>query len=100
MSLWNKPISSIDFSDIDLFCQGKLPESARLDYKVDFPSNLEKTIAAFANTVGGLILLGVDSDAKDNTPVWPPVKAIPLVPGIQERIYQKSTEAIHPPVGV
>jgi hypothetical protein len=69
-----------------------------LDFKVDFPNNLEKTIAAFANTLGGLILLGVDSDPTTNMPIWPSQKGMPRDVGLEERVYQKATEAIYPPV--
>jgi hypothetical protein len=45
------------------FCQTKQAEGARLDYKgTAFPKDLAKIIAAFSNTLGGLILLGVDAD--------------------------------------
>ena len=100
MSLWHKSVREITFTDVDHFCNSGLPESARLDYKLNFPSNLEKTIAAFANTLGGDILLGVDSDPKTNQPIWPPISALRLDAGLQERVYQKATEAIYPPVRV
>jgi predicted HTH transcriptional regulator len=98
VSLWQKSVSELDFSDIDQFCAGKPRENTRLDFKVDFPNNLEKTIAAFANTLGGLILLGVDSDPATNTPIWPPTKGMPSQVGLEERVYQKATAAIYPPV--
>jgi hypothetical protein len=63
------------------------PEGARLDYKgIAFPKDLSKTIAAFANTLGGLIILGVDADKKTNTPIWPPVAGMPMEAGLSERV--------------
>jgi len=100
MSLWYKLLSQVAFDDIDRFCATKLPEGVRLDYKLHFPGNLEKTIAAFANTLGGLILLGIDTDKKTNTPVWPPVTGLASNIGLEERVFQKATEAIYPPVRV
>ena len=101
MSLWSKPISQINFADVDAFCQKMQPEGARLDYKgIAFPKDLAKTIAAFANTLGGLIILGVDALETENTPIWPPTSGMPMTAGISERVVQISQESIHPPVRV
>jgi hypothetical protein len=101
MSLWLKSLAEITFADIDNFCQTMQPEGARLDYKgISFPKDLAKTIAAFANTMGGLILLGVDADKTLNKPVWPATTGMPTEPGLQERVYQIAQEAIYPPVRV
>lgn len=86
MSLWHKPASEITFADIDAFCQSMQPEGARLDYKgIAFPKDLAKTIAAFANTMGGLIILGVDADKITNQPLWPPTQGYPTEAGLAER---------------
>src|SRR5687768_3362182 len=99
MSLWTKPIADITFDDIDAFCKTMQPEGARLDYKgISFPSDLAKTLAAFANTLGGLVLLGVDADKTTNQPIWPAIAGMPTQPGLQERAYQIAQEAIYPPV--
>lgn len=100
MSLWQKSIEMIEYGDVDLFLQGKQPEGHRLDYKLDFPNDLAKTIAAFANTLGGMIILGVDSDKVTNEPIWPPLVGMPGKPGIADRIIQIATETIYPPVRV
>ncbi len=100
MSLWNKPASELTFADLDAFLCAKFEEGHRLDYKLTFPSDLGKTIAAFANTLGGVIILGVDGDKVTNEPIWPPIAGMPSVPGIADRIIQIATEAIYPPVRV
>jgi len=100
MSLWFKSPSDITFTDIDEFCQTKQPENHRLDYKVTIPAKLEKTIAAFANTLGGMILLGVNSDPRTNEPIWPPVAGMPDAKGLAEKIVQISRDAIYPPVRI
>ena len=51
MSLWQKPMSEVTFEDIDAFCSAMYREGTRCDYKLGFPTKLEKTIAAFANTL-------------------------------------------------
>jgi Putative DNA-binding domain len=101
MSLWHKPASLIEFSDVDAFCQTMQPEGARLDYKgVAFPKDLAKTIAAFANTLGGLIILGVEADSTLNKPIWPPTLGLPAEAGLSERVIQIAQDGIYPPVGV
>ena len=101
MSLWHKPASQIEFADIDAFCQTMQPEGARLDYKgVSFPKDLAKTIAAFANTLGGLIILGVAADNTFNKPIWPPTHGLPAEPGLSERVIQIAQDSIYPPVRV
>ena len=101
MSLWHKPVSQIEFADIDAFCQTMQPEGARLDYKgISFPKDLAKTIAAFANTLGGLIILGVDADKTSNKPIWPPTQGLPVEPGLSERVIQIAQDSIYPPVRV
>src|SRR5260370_9602209 len=86
MSLWHKSVSEISFDDIDAFCRTMQPEGMRLDYKVARPSDLAKLIAAFANTLGGLIVLGVDADKTTNQPSWPPQKGMPTKQGLDKAI--------------
>lgn len=68
MSLWTKPLSEVGFPDVEAFCAAKIPEDTRIDYKADWPSKLSKQIAAFANTYGGLLLIGVEEDPDSRTP--------------------------------
>ena len=75
--LYTKPITEILWDDVEAFCQQRVPEGTYLDYKQDFPKHLQKTIAAMANTLGGVILIGVaeDAEGKPVTPVngsWNP----------------------------
>lgn len=67
--LFTKKIEEITFNDVVVFCNQQIRESINLDYKKDFPKDLEKTISAFANTVGGLIIIGVEEeDSKPKSP--------------------------------
>jgi hypothetical protein len=101
MSLWNKVAESITFADIDSFCLQKHKEGPRLDYKADVPNDLQKLVSAFANTNGGLIILGVDSDPSTNEPIWPPLpksRGLPEGKGIEERIVAICRDNILPPL--
>src|SRR5438105_1686804 len=98
MNLWRIAIEQLAFGDVAAFCAQKPPprEGLRLDFKLDIPSHLERLLAGFANTVGGIIILGVGSN-DTNEPVWPPA-GIDDSPGIAERIRQIANEAVDPPV--
>src|SRR5437016_4358660 len=94
MSVWTKSIESIVWQDVLDFLALRLPEGSRLDYKGDLPANIEKHLAAFANTQGGLLLIGVDQDSDTGAPILPP-KCVPLR-GLDARIEQKGLEAVYP----
>lgn len=94
--LYRKPIGEITWEDVVEFCEQQIPEGGYLDYKEDFPSKLEKTIAALANTLGGLILIGVEED-QENKPVLP-VKGIEFKRGLSERITNIILTNIAPPI--
>ena len=65
---FSKPIHDLTFQDVVDFCRRGLPEGKQLDYKYMLPKNHEKfakTIASFANALGGTIIIGVQDDRND-----------------------------------
>lgn len=90
------PINEITWEDVNTFCQQRLAEGAYLDYKVDFPKHLEKTISAMANTFGGMILLGADED--DEGRPKRPLSGIELKRGLEERVIGIILSNITPPL--
>ncbi|MDD6152677.1 MAG: ATP-binding protein, partial [Elusimicrobia bacterium] len=59
---FDKPFHHLTFQDVAEFCRRGLPEGKQLDYKYMLPKNHEKfakTIASFANAMGGIIVVGV-----------------------------------------
>lgn len=76
--LFNKPFHDVTFRDVEEFCRRQLPEGKQLDYKYMLPKNHEKfakTIASFANAMGGVIIIGVQDDKNDKP--RPPFTGIP-----------------------
>lgn len=66
--LFTKPIHDLTFEDVVEFCKRQLPEGKQLDYKYMLPKNKEKfakSIASFANALGGTIIVGVQDDKND-----------------------------------
>ncbi len=75
---FDKPFHELTFEDIVHFCQRQLPEGKQLDYKYLLPKNHEKfakTIASFANALGGVVIIGVQDDRNDKP--CPPFTGIP-----------------------
>ena len=89
-------IDDLTFEHVNDFCQARPREGLTLDYKLNFPRRLEKTIASFANTYGGHILIGVDETATGE-PVLP-ISGVPLEQGLRERVVAIGMDAISPPV--
>jgi hypothetical protein len=94
--MFGLPIDRITFADVDAFCRSGVRESILLDFKKDFPSRLEKTIAAFSNTYGGIILIGVD-ETPNGEPILP-ICGVQLTSGLRERVIQIGLDAVYPPM--
>lgn len=85
MKLHTAPLSSLTWQDVVDYCDLGLPEGINRDYKAEVPKDLAKTVAAMANTSGGVIVIGVEEDRKSTKPIAPP-KGVPMAPGLNEQI--------------
>lgn len=96
--IFYKPIAKLNIEDIKTFCEKGVKEGINLDYKEDFPSSkkLAKTISAFANTLGGVIIVGVEED-EENKPVLP-IKGILFKRGLHEKVVNIILDNISPPL--
>ena len=94
--IYTSPIDGVTWSAVEEFCAQGIVEGTYLDYKVDFPNELARTIAAMANTLGGVILIGVE-ESTDGKPKLPLV-GIPLDRGLAERVTNIVLTNITPPV--
>lgn len=94
--IYTSPIDNITWSAVEAFCAQGIAEGTYLDYKVDFPTDLARTIAAMANMLGGVILIGVE-EGTDGTPKLPLV-GVPLARGLAERVTNIVLTNITPPV--
>ena len=100
MSIFVKPIIEIEFKDVEAFCDKQIEENSRVEYKKAFSSKDEKKqiakeISSFANTHGGIILVGVGE--KDRKPKLP-IEGIDYVEGFNEKVTSIALKNIYPPV--
>ncbi len=70
MKILTTSINEIDFDYVVAFQQEANPEGTQLDYKKTFPDKgLAKIIASFANTRGGVLIIGIEEDSKTGVPI-------------------------------
>jgi hypothetical protein len=93
--IFTKPIEDISYQDVIDFCGQGQRETIHLDYKKEISQSLVKTIAAMANTWGGVIVIGVDE--QDSAPKLP-VEGMPYLEHLRERVNNLILSNITPPV--
>lgn len=94
--MFNLKLEEINFERVKAFCDQEVPECETIEYKSEIPANLEKTISAMANTYGGVILIGVEADQKNNVPVE--IAGIVFEKGLEEKITGICYKSIYPPL--
>ena len=89
------PKDKITFADVEAFCR-EWGEGVRVEYKSKV-ANVPKTVSAFANSQGGVFIIGVKAD-KSNNNVEFPIKGIPNQGGLEDQVTNSMSDGIHPPV--
>jgi len=93
--VFNKPLSQIEYSDVEKFC-ATFGEGVRVEYKNEMIDKIPKTISAFANTSGGIIVIGVEVDKTQNKVTA--INGIDSAPGLEERVINSALIGIYPSV--
>ena len=93
--MFTKEMNEIKFSDIQAFCS-KWDEGVRVEYKREITHTIPKIISSFANTQGGIFIIGVETD-KNNKAIIP-IEGIANHDGLEERIVQCALTGIYPAV--
>ena len=96
--MFTKPIDEIIFEDVKSFCK-EWAEGVRVEYKRDMniKKQIPKIVSSFANTFGGIFLIGVEADQTKNKVIFP-IQGIPPRTGIEEQIQQSALTGIYPGV--
>ncbi len=94
--LFSSPLHSLELRQIEQFCRN-WPEGVRVEYKRELDTrHIPKIVSSFANTVGGVWIIGVATDV-ENRAVFP-IRGISRMSGIEERITQSCYHNLYPPL--
>ena len=94
--MFNLSKEEITFDDVEAFCS-EWQEGIRVEYKQEITKNVPKIVSSFANTQGGIFIIGVKENDPDNEEPFT-IVGIPKTRGIEERIVQSAVMNIYPPV--
>ena len=92
--MFTKLESDITFSDIQAFCD-EYSEGVRVEYKQAI-RHIPKIVSSFANTQGGIFIIGVRADNETNKVVA--IDGVSNPGGLEEQIIQSASEGIYPAV--
>ena len=96
--MFTKLIDEITFEDVESFCK-EWPEGVRVEYKsqLNIKKQIPKIVSSFANTLGGIFLIGVEANKTKNEVIFP-IQGIPETPGITEQIEQSAHDGVYPAI--
>ena len=94
--MFNLSKDEITFEVVEDFCR-EWQEGVRVEYKQKITSDVPKTVSSFANTQGGLFIIGVRENEPNSEEPYT-IEGIPNTGGIEEGIVQSSVTGIYPPI--
>ena len=94
--MFNLSKDEITFEDVQAFCS-EWQEGVRVEYKQEITKDVPKIVSSFANTQGGIFIIGVKENEPNNEEPFT-IVGIPNTGGIEERIVQSAITGIYPPV--
>ena len=89
-------LNEITFEQVENFCRS-FPEGVRVEYKIEVTNNIPKVISSFANSSGGIWIIGVKTDASTNLPIFP-LEGMQRRAGVEEQIIQSAHSGIYPAI--
>ena len=92
--MFTKLESDITFSDIKAFCD-EYREGVQVEYKQEI-KHIPKIVSSFANTQGGIFIIGVETDNETNKVIA--IDGISNPGGLEEQIIQSALTGIDPGV--
>ncbi len=94
--MFHAPLNQLTFEQVENFCK-EFPEGVRVEYKQEPTKNIPKIVASFANTVGGIWVIGVETDTATNLPKFP-LAGMKRRAGVEEQIVQSAQAGIYPAI--
>ena len=94
--MFNLSKDEITFEVVQAFCS-EWQEGVRVEYKQEITKDVPKIVSSFANTQGGIFIIGVKENEPNNEEPFT-IVGIPNTGGIEERIVQSAITGIYPPV--
>jgi len=100
MSLFSKPLSQIGAADLQELVQEQAVENLRLEFKLKIPDKDEmlKKLSAFANTFGGLMVIGAEASSKDGRLTELP--GVDKTSGFKQKVVDWCFKGVSPPLEV
>ena len=95
--MFTKLAADITFADIEDFCR-EFGEGVRVEYKrdIDIKKHTPKIVSSFANTSGGIFMIGIETDSTNQVKF--PIQGIAIRRGIEEQIQQSALTGIYPAI--
>jgi predicted HTH transcriptional regulator len=99
MSIYTTPVSQLTTADLQELLKERAVENIRLEFKSESPNKDEtlKKISSFANTFGGLMVIGAREDGSGRLQE---LAGIDDVPGQKQKIVQWCADGATPPLNV
>jgi len=94
--MFHTPLNDITFEQVENFCR-TFPEGVRVEYKREVTKDIPKVVSSFANSSGGIWIIGVTTDASTNLPRLP-LEGMKRRGGVEEQITQSSHSGIYPAI--
>jgi hypothetical protein len=100
MSIFTKPVSQYETSDLQLLMDEAAVENVRLEFKLEIPSKDEtlKKLSSFANAFGGFAVIGAQAKSTDGRLLSLP--GVDVEAGYKQKIVQWSFDGASPPLTV
>ncbi len=98
MSIYSKSVSDISTEDLRQLLEEQPVENIRLEFKSTLPSRDEflKKASGFANTYGGILIIGASASSKDGK--LESLPGITAEPGLKQRLVQWTFDGLAPPL--
>lgn len=103
MSLFAIDLAKLTVDDVRAFCEQSIPEGTATEYKSELATTpgpwVAKAVSALANTIGGVLLLGIETEKRDGLeyPRWPS-KGLAPDPELRTKIRNWCSARIYPPL--